>query len=91
MLTDERLGEIEARLRCATPGPWARKDGGCFVFSEETFHLVAVEENGDPAVAVLLGREGAAFIAWAREDILLLTQVRRLRALYPPAEPSLAA
>lgn len=85
-LTDERLAEIEERLRRATPGPWAYKDrlggGGCFVFSEETFHVVAVEEDDDPAVSVPLGRPDAAFIAAAREDVhLLVAEVRRLRGL----------
>lgn len=94
MLSEERLAEIEERLGRATPGPWAYKDrlggGGCFVFSEETFHVVAVEEDEDPAVAVPLGRGDAAFIAGSREDVpLLLAEVRRLRALRaapgPPA------
>lgn len=86
VLSEERLREIEERLGRATPGPWACKDrlggGGCFVFSEETFHVVALEEDEDPTVSVPLGRADAAFIAGAREDVpLLLAEVRRLRAL----------
>lgn len=86
LLTEERLAEIEERLRRATPGPWACMDrlggGGCFVFSEETFHVVALEEDDDPTVAVPLGRADAELIARAREDLpLLLAEVRRLRAL----------
>lgn len=97
VLTEAKLAEIEARLGRATPGPWACKDrlggGGCFVFSEETFHVVAVEEDDEePAVAVPLGRGDAAFIAAAREDVpLLLAEVRRLRALRAAAESPAAA
>jgi hypothetical protein len=85
-LTDERLADIEERLDRATPGPWAYKDrlggGGCFVFSEETFHVVAVADDDAPTVAVPLGRPDAAFIAASREDVrLLLAEVRRLRGL----------
>lgn len=95
LLTDERLAEIEARLTRATPGPWAYKDrmggGGCFVFSEETFHVVAVED-GEPSVAAPLGRPDAAFIAAAREDLpLLLAEVRRLRAQRHAEEAPAAA
>lgn len=96
LLTEAKLAEIEERLGRATPGPWACKDrlggGGCFVFSEETFHVVAVEEDEEPAVAVPLGRGDAAFIAAAREDVpLLLAEVRRLRALRAAAESPAAA
>jgi hypothetical protein len=96
LLTEAKLAEIEERLERATPGPWACKDrlggGGCFVFSEETFHVVALEEDEEPAVAVPLGRGDAAFIAAAREDVpLLLAEVRRLRALRAAAESSAAA
>lgn len=96
VLSEDRLAEIEERLGRATPGPWACKDrlggGGCFVFSEETFHVVAVEEDDDPAVSVPLGRGDAAFIAGAREDVpLLLAEVRRLRALRGALEPPAAA
>ncbi|HEX8273519.1 MAG TPA: hypothetical protein VF615_12860 [Longimicrobiaceae bacterium] len=96
LLTEAKLAEIEERLGRATPGPWACKDrlggGGCFVFSEETFHVVAVEEDEEPAVVVPLGRGDAAFIAAAREDVpLLLAEVRRLRALRAAAGPSAAA
>ena len=92
VLSEDRLAEIEARLGRATPGPWAYKDrlggGGCFVFSEDTFHVVAVEEDEEAAVSVPLGREDAAFIAGAREDVpLLLAEVRRLRALRGALEP----
>lgn len=85
-LAEERLGEIEERLRRATPGPWACKDrlggGGCFVFSEETFHVVALGEDDDLAITVPLGRADAELIARAREDLsLLVAEVRRLRAL----------
>ena len=59
VLSEDRLAEIEARLGRATPGPWAYKDrlggGGCFVFSEDTFHVVAVEEDDEAAVSVPLG------------------------------------
>ncbi|HEX2189176.1 MAG TPA: hypothetical protein VHG51_09785 [Longimicrobiaceae bacterium] len=84
--TEERLAEIEERLRRATPGPWACKDrlggGGCFVFSEETFHVVALQEDDEPTIGVPLGRPDAELIARAREDLpLLLAEVRRLRAL----------
>jgi hypothetical protein len=62
------------------------------VFSEETFHVVAVEEDEDPAVSVPLGRGDAAFIAGAREDVpLLLAEVRRLRGLPRAVEPPAAA
>lgn len=62
------------------------------MFSEATFHVVAVEEDDEPAVAVPLSREDAAFIAGARADVpALLTEVRRLRALLAPAEPAVAA
>lgn len=95
VLTEARLAEIEARMARTTPGPWAYKDrlggGGCFVFSEETFHVVAVEADDGPSVTVPLGRGDAAFIAAAREDVpLLLAEVRRLRALRAAQEPRAA-
>lgn len=96
LLTEAKLAEIEERLGRTTPGPWACRDrlggGGCFVFSEETFHVVAMEEDDEPALSAPLGRGDAAFIAAAREDVpLLLAEVRRLRALRAAAEPSAAA
>ena len=96
LLTEAKLAEIEERLGRATPGPWACRDrlggGGCFVFSEETFHVVAMEDDEEPAVAVPLGRGDAAFIAAAREDVpLLLAEVRRLRALRAAAGAPAAA
>lgn len=88
-LTEERLFEIKAREKAATPGPWVdrlRDFEGVDGYGLESHPTV--EANGK-TVCIFYEREiddenddaDAAFIAAAREDVpALLAEVERLRA-----------
>jgi len=85
-LGEEHLARIEERTVRATAGPWAYKHRpggtGYFVFSEETFHVVAQGDDADAGAVRALSPEDAEFIAAAREDVpRMAAEIRRLRAM----------
>lgn len=85
-LDEKELARMSEGAARATPGPWAYKHRlggrGCFVFSEDNFHVVAEGDDLDAGITGALRREDAEFIAAAREDVpLLVAEVRRLRAI----------
>ena len=72
-MTDPRVGEIEARLAAATPGPWfLDADGDSGVYTE------ARASNSSSEIASAFRREDEAFIAAAPADVAyLLAELRK--------------
>lgn len=71
--SDPRVGEIEARLAAATPGPWfLDADGDSGVYTE------ARASNSSSEIASAFRREDEAFIAHAPADVAyLLAELRK--------------
>lgn len=86
MLSEQRLSEIRARLKAATPGPWMLSEAKYSVPGE----VVVSDVDGDfrsiltiraDDVPVVDKDDDAAFIVNAPTDIAdLLAEVERLRA-----------
>ena len=75
-MSDEELGEIEARLNAATPGPWRSFIEG----RDHTRGSSFIRTQGDDIELSGATDADQDFIAHARQDIaLLLDEVRRLR------------
>jgi hypothetical protein len=74
VMTDERLAEIEARAKDATPGPWEPEHRS--VIGND---VVIVDDCATAGWDVYPANQD--FIAHARADVpALVTEVRRLRA-----------
>lgn len=97
-MNDERrkwLGEVRAREKAATPGPWLRKNPcgpGCEACAREDFHgaqdaIVSDRYDGEDIITCDSGVYGPAladaeFIINARTDIpKLLAEVERLEKI----------
>lgn len=82
MLSEQRLSEIRARLKAATPGPWAEHDEvprvPVSLSIDPDMSLLGLDRDG---YAHVESREDAEFIINAPVDIAdLLAEVERLRA-----------
>ena len=76
----ERLNEIEARCKAATPGPWVSYVEGRDHESGSNFIMTGPEgARGEDIELSGVTTEDQDFIAHARQDIpLLIAEVRRL-------------
>lgn len=82
MLSEQRLSEIRARLKAATPGPWAEHDEvprvPVSLSVDPNMSLLGLDLDG---YARMDSQEDAEFIIHAPTDIAdLLAEVERLRA-----------
>ncbi|WP_322076694.1 hypothetical protein [Burkholderia cepacia] len=82
-MNDEKLNEIEARCKAATPGPWVSYVEGRDHESGSNFIMTGPEGRRSDDIEL----SGATiadqdFIAHARQDIpLLVAEIRRLREM----------
>lgn len=82
-LTEDKLGDIEARCSAATPGPWQSFVEGRDHFGGSDFIRTGGLDDSCPDIE-LTGATVADqdFIAGARQDVpRLIEEVRRLRGL----------
>lgn len=88
-----RLNEIKARLKAASPGPWnvgynwEQQHPGLFIYEKQSTDCGTIITAGDEAA---LSKEDAEFIANAPDDIaFLLIEINKLIDIVSLAIPIL--